>query len=337
MDSKHLRGVPETDQTPGKIVEVGTVDLSPLKLKPVVPSQKIEATLVPDARVHMGSGLVTQADGKPVHASLYLNRQFYEAGNPITQEGLGLLPRASGSFAILHNVTWENHYHMLIQTAVSAWLLAKDRPALLECALLPPVRLGHRRLLRLAGIKRAIYFPKETSIAVDEAVLADTTYTRVSSRSGPVLRAFSRDITERFKPEPSPAGGKLYISRKDSARRRLVNEDTVETIFARNGFDIVTLEEKSLDEQVSLFHGAEVIVGPHGAGLANMVFCRRGTKVIELTPSAYLNPCFLDIARSLLHDFAMHVFETPTPEKRHMFDWSADLDHIAELAASLSG
>ena len=36
-------------------------------------------------------------------------------------------------------------------------------------------------------------------------------------------------------------------------------------------------------EQVDLFCNAEHIVGLHGAGLANIVFCQPGTRVIELT------------------------------------------------------
>ena len=36
-------------------------------------------------------------------------------------------------------------------------------------------------------------------------------------------------------------------------------------------------------EEIDLFYNAECIVGLHGAGLANIVFCKPGTKVIELT------------------------------------------------------
>jgi capsular polysaccharide biosynthesis protein len=41
-----------------------------------------------------------------------------------------------------------------------------------------------------------------------------------------------------------------------------------------------------------LFQSAEFIISPHGAGLANLVFCEPRTKVIELMPSAEFRPFF---------------------------------------------
>ena len=43
----------------------------------------------------------------------------------------------------------------------------------------------------------------------------------------------------------------------------------------RNGEDI------SFKEQISLFQNADCIVGLHGAGFANLVFCEPNTKVVE--------------------------------------------------------
>ena len=48
----------------------------------------------------------------------------------------------------------------------------------------------------------------------------------------------------------------------------------------------------TLAEQILAFAGARVIMSPHGAGLANLVFCRADTRVVELFNHAYFNPCF---------------------------------------------
>ena len=37
-----------------------------------------------------------------------------------------------------------------------------------------------------------------------------------------------------------------------------------------------------LRDQVKIFNNAEIIVGLHGAGFANLCFCKPGTKIIEL-------------------------------------------------------
>ena len=38
-----------------------------------------------------------------------------------------------------------------------------------------------------------------------------------------------------------------------------------------------------------------MIVGAHGAALTNLVFCRPGTRVIELFSPRYVNPCYRDL------------------------------------------
>ena len=35
-------------------------------------------------------------------------------------------------------------------------------------------------------------------------------------------------------------------------------------------------------EQIEIFNNAEIIIGLHGAGFANLCFCKKGTKVLEL-------------------------------------------------------
>ena len=34
-------------------------------------------------------------------------------------------------------------------------------------------------------------------------------------------------------------------------------------------------------DQIALFNSAKIIVGNHGAGFANLVFCKKNTKIIE--------------------------------------------------------
>ena len=51
------------------------------------------------------------------------------------------------------------------------------------------------------------------------------------------------------------------------------------------GYIPVGLGEIKFSEQVDLFYHADYIVGLHGAGFANLVFCKPGTKVIEFRSS----------------------------------------------------
>lgn len=91
---------------------------------------------------------------------------------------------------------------------------------------------------------------------------------------------------------------KLYITREGAARRRVVNEHALWPALEARGFAKVRLEELGWREQAALMAGAEEVVAPHGAGLANLAFCRAGTRVVEFFDNTYVNPCFGRLARA---------------------------------------
>ena len=80
---------------------------------------------------------------------------------------------------------------------------------------------------------------------------------------------------------------RIYIDRSlknsiDSPQRLIENEDEVKKYLVSKNFVSVRLHDLEFMEQVKLFNNAEFIVGLHGAGFANLVFCKPGTKVIEM-------------------------------------------------------
>jgi capsular polysaccharide biosynthesis protein len=52
-------------------------------------------------------------------------------------------------------------------------------------------------------------------------------------------------------------------------------------------------------DQILLFQSAEFVIGAHGAGLSNLLFCEPGTKVIELMPSVEFRSYFWFISQKL--------------------------------------
>lgn len=85
---------------------------------------------------------------------------------------------------------------------------------------------------------------------------------------------------------------RIYISRKKASSRRIVNDEDV--ICSLEKFNIVPicLEDWTVGQQIQLFASAKVIVGPHGAGLANLAFCQRGTQVIEIFHAQHVVPTY---------------------------------------------
>jgi capsular polysaccharide biosynthesis protein len=107
----------------------------------------------------------------------------------------------------------------------------------------------------------------------------------------PLLKKFFEIMESRAKPTRK-FGAKIYLDRRGHWKRRLRNETELATRLEAEGFESVMPETLSLDEQISLFAGAECIVASHGAGLTNLGFCRPGTMLIELVMDHYANWSF---------------------------------------------
>ena len=97
-------------------------------------------------------------------------------------------------------------------------------------------------------------------------------------------------------------GGSAEIFTSGIERRSIPNFSQIE-IGLKDNFPLLessTLEDKSLPFQIALFDTADIIIAQHGAALANLIFCRPGTKVIEVLPP-YLKAgkCFQKLAACL--------------------------------------
>ncbi len=88
-----------------------------------------------------------------------------------------------------------------------------------------------------------------------------------------------------------------------SQRREMKNINHIELFikklckFKKLSYLRVQLEHIPFEQQVFLFHYAKLIVGIHGAGLSNLLFCKENTKVIEIRP--IISDYFIEIGRSI--------------------------------------
>jgi len=90
----------------------------------------------------------------------------------------------------------------------------------------------------------------------------------------------------RFVKKNKKTYNKIYIDRSDSFFNhcKLINNSEIETFLKSKGFKIIKLSELSFLNQITIFNNAKFIVGPHGAGFANLIFCKKNTKILEIKP-----------------------------------------------------
>jgi hypothetical protein len=108
---------------------------------------------------------------------------------------------------------------------------------------------------------------------------------------------------------------RIYISRSKTTGRQVINEDAVMEALKPFGFVAYIPEEMSFTDEVKLFSQAEIIVAPHGSGLANMIFAQNAS-AIELFGSSGV-PCFLVLAQVLGFQYGCLTSEQNHNWKNH--------------------
>ena len=113
-----------------------------------------------------------------------------------------------------------------------------------------------------------------------QVLLADHTHPTVHPLDVAMLREVGRRISEGANPRPSR--DKVFVTRSASIRTMQLGE-VADARAYELGFEVfVPSAYPEYRSQVALFHGARTIIGPHGAGLVNMVFAEPGADVVEI-------------------------------------------------------
>jgi capsular polysaccharide biosynthesis protein len=74
---------------------------------------------------------------------------------------------------------------------------------------------------------------------------------------------------------------RIFISRTDASVRQIENLDEITPILKKYGFEKYILGNMNVNEQIDLFANSEVVIGPHGAGLSNIIYSDN-LSVVEL-------------------------------------------------------
>ncbi len=84
---------------------------------------------------------------------------------------------------------------------------------------------------------------------------------------------------------------KIFIDRRESKFNhcQIINDKEIKEFLTKKGFDIYRVGEINLFKQFYLFNNAKIIIGAHGAAFANLIFCKKNTKVIEFFPKKHPN------------------------------------------------
>ena len=103
---------------------------------------------------------------------------------------------------------------------------------------------------------------------------------------------------------------KIFIDRSESAfsHCQFVNNKEIINFLENDGFTSYKVGQLSFQEQVYLFSNAKMIIGAQGAAFANLAFCKKNTKILEIKPKKH--PNFVDQHISKIKELDFNLIET---------------------------
>jgi capsular polysaccharide biosynthesis protein len=211
------------------------------------------------------------------------------------------------------------YFHWWIDVLPRIWLLdtfGGDEAARVPLAL-PPLRPFHRATIDLLGLGDRVTILEPGVARFREVIFTPGITGRYPEHPSSLVKGFSEWVRGRLRlgeAEPGDGPRALFVGRRDGRkpRRRVINEEAVREYLTRRGVTCIDGGRLPIEEQAQLFGGARTVIGPHGAGLTNLIFCRPGTRVVELFPAAGARPlsCYRLLASHLGLPYTRLVVES---------------------------
>jgi capsular polysaccharide biosynthesis protein len=220
----------------------------------------------------------------------YLSARFntvLETGTPkikkkIKGKVLSLIQGASGN----------NYYHWLYDILPKLYLALINRKKFFDYYYFPEITNSYQKeTLKFLKINedKIIHSGQFKHALVEDLYIIDHPYYKQGSWSKKFnflpewiihfLRKTFLNYKKKFKCKK-----KIFIDRSDtnSQHNQITNNNYLISFLKKKGFESYKLSELSFSQQIYLFYNAKIIIGPHGAGFANICFCNKKTKIIDL-------------------------------------------------------
>lgn len=242
-----------------------------------------------------GAGAVLAADGTSVAREVSEDFGKTEAEHWLLGYAKMRVPEEmAGTTAVVATALGDGYAHWLLEELPRLIALGAK---LKECDAVIAHEAGGRgsEALGRLGFAGRVIAPRRMGHFSCERLVVPSLVGRAGWPTTEVVRSVSA-WAEEAREARSPWGERIYVSREKAGRRRVTNEDALWARLEARGFVKVRAEEWSWAEQRAGFRAAKEIVAPHGAGLANLVWCAPGTRVVESFSREYVNPCFWRLA-----------------------------------------
>ncbi|KAJ4458596.1 hypothetical protein PAPYR_5562 [Paratrimastix pyriformis] len=133
-----------------------------------------------------------------------------------------------------------------------------------------------------------------------------------------------RGVLQETQPQPQR---EIVVIRRGGKRRVINHAEVMEALREQFGdtYPVVEFTSLSLIDTINMFRRARVIVGPHGAGLTNILYTQPGTPVVEFMKDDP-NACYASLAANL----GLPYYGFRVPGANHENSMTVDVDKVIE-------
>lgn len=253
-------------------------------------------------------GIVTNNGKVLLDTETHKDDQHHLLRNGLPKEQLFF----DGTLVVISSAGQENWYHWLLQVLPRLKILADSQYSFDKIYINNLNYDWQKKSLKI--VCDALCIPADKFLCVEGDILVQAKMLLVpsvpfipSKNRRVVPNWFKEFIHESFLPETNclKTSDKIYISRSKAQSRRIINEDQFIAMLKKHGFVALHLEDLSACDQAAAFHNAQIIVGPHGSGFANLIFSKPGTRVIEIDHAieGEARSCFKGFTKKMSCDY----------------------------------
>ncbi|MDA3890631.1 MAG: glycosyltransferase family 61 protein [Salinivirgaceae bacterium] len=183
----------------------------------------------------------------------------------------------------------------------------------------------HHQSIELLGIKKLEVLPMNGYLFVEKLLMPSYT-APTGNYNDKLIKEINSFLFSNVEFSTKPKYDKIYLSRKQAPRRKVLNENEVEKLLTAHGYKCLCFEDFSFKEQVGLAGQCSSLISLHGAGLSNMLFMKQGSIVLELRMKGdQQNLCYYSLASALSINY-YYLFCTRNADNINVQDANISVD-----------
>ena len=131
---------------------------------------------------------------------------------------------------------------------------------------------------------------------------------------------------------------KIFLDRSGSRFNhcQIFNQKPINKWVKKNNLIIYKPEKLPFKKQIHLFKNASVILGAHGAAFTNIIFCKPGTKIIEIIPANHPNRKCERISKILRLKYFRIVTKSDNSNKNFPFRIHLEKKHLKMIEKAIN-